>query len=215
MSEMKNTPNQDSLESEIAIKFGKGLAQPFTGKDGTQYMRIQIPNRDPQDKSPWQSFVVPAKAVHENHYGKGLWMKLPLNGSTTVSRDVRTGYDESGKGIYRGFSMSVMYNPMSQMYQLTLKGAMSHQVELGSDPRGNITRIDNALAGISRRMQNVENKLNDLNQQMTTAKAELGKPFPQEEELKTKSARLAELDAKLNLDRPAAQTEKKKPEQER
>ena len=118
-------------------------------------------------------------------------------------------------GEYRGFSMSIMYNPMSQMYQLTLKGAMSHQVELGSDPRGNITRIDNALAGIPRRMQNVENKLNDLNQQMTTAKAELGKPFPQEEELKTKSARLAELDAKLNLDRPAAQTEKKKPEQER
>ena len=111
--------------------------------------------------------------------------------------------------------MSVMYNPMSQMYQLTLKGAMSHQVELGSDPRGNITRIDNALAGIPRRMQNVENRLNDLNQQMATAKAELGKPFPQEEELRTKSARLAELDAKLNLDRPAAQAEKKKPEQER
>ena len=118
-------------------------------------------------------------------------------------------------GEYRGFSMSVMYNPLSQMYQLTLKGAMSHQVELGSDPRGNITRIDNALAGIPRRIQNVENKLNDLNQQMSTAKAELGKPFPQEEELKTKSARLAELDAKLNLDRPAAQPEKKKPEQER
>ena len=118
-------------------------------------------------------------------------------------------------GEYRGFSMSVMYNLLSQMYQLTLKGAMSHQVELGSDPRGNITRIDNALAGIPRRIQNVENKLNDLNQQMSIAKSELGKPFPQEEELKTKSARLAELDAKLNLDRPAAQTEKKKPEQER
>ncbi len=118
-------------------------------------------------------------------------------------------------GEYRGFSMSIMYNPMSQMYQLTLKGAMSHQVELGSDPRGNITRIDNALAGIPRRMQNVENKLNDLNQQMATAKAELGKPFPQEEELRSKSARLAELDAKLNLDRPAAQAEKKTPEQER
>ena len=107
MSEMKNTPNQNSQESEIAIKFGKGLAQPFTGKDGTQYMRIQIPNRDPQDKSPWQSFVVPAKAVHENHYGKGLWMKLPLNGSTTVSRDVRTGYDENGKGIYEKQRRSV------------------------------------------------------------------------------------------------------------
>ena len=60
-----------------------------------------------------------------------------------------------------------------------------------------------------------EDKLNDLNQQMATAKAELGKPFPQEEELRSKSARLAELDAKLNLDRPAAQAEKKTPEQER
>lgn len=117
-------------------------------------------------------------------------------------------------GEYRGFSMSVMYNPMSQMYQLTLKGAMSHQVELGSDPRGNITRIDNALAGIPRRIQNVENKLNDLNQQMSIAKSELGKPFPQEEELKTKSARLAELDAELNMDQRPVSREKSA-EQER
>ena len=107
MTEMKNTSNQARQASEIAIKFGKGLAQTFTGKDGTQYMRIQIPNKDPQDKSPWQSFVVPAKAVHENRYGKGLWMKLPLHGSTTVSKDVRTGYDESGKGIYEKQRRSV------------------------------------------------------------------------------------------------------------
>ena len=122
---------------------------------------------------------------------------------------------EFGIGEYRGFLMYLMYNPIGNQYILTLKGEMSHPVELGADPRGNITRIDNALAGIPRRQQNAENKLNDLNQQMATAKAELGKPFPQEEELRTKSARLAELDAKLNLDRPAMQAEKKKPEQER
>ena len=110
-------------------------------------------------------------------------------------------------GEYRGFTMSVMYNPMTQLYQLTLRGAMSHTVELGTDPRGNITRIDNALAGIPKRAAFVENKLNDLNQQMSTARAELGKPFPQEEELRTKSARLAELDARLNLDRPAGRAE--------
>lgn len=111
--------------------------------------------------------------------------------------------------------MYLMYNPLGNQYILTLKGEMSHPVELGTDARGNITRIDNALAGIQKRIQNVQNKLNDLNQQMATAKAELGKPFPQEEELRAKSARLAELDAKLNLDRPAAQAEKKKVEQER
>ena len=129
-------------------------------------------------------------------------------------KEVRSDKDLA-LGEYRGFSMNLMYNPFTSQYLLILKGAMSHQVELGSDARGNITRIDNVLAGISRKIQNVENKLNDLNQQMNTARAELGKPFPQEEELRSKSARLAELDAKLNLDRPAAQAEKKKPEQER
>ena len=110
-------------------------------------------------------------------------------------------------GDYRGFSMSIMYNPLTTHYQLTLKGAMSHQVELGTDPRGNITRIDNALAGIPKRIQFVQDKLNDLNQQMAAARAELGKPFPQENELQTKSARLAKLDAKLNLDHPSVQKE--------
>ena len=123
----------------------------------------------------------------------------------------KTVNDEKDKtiGEYRGFTMNLMYNPFTSQYMLTLKGAMSHQVELGIDARGNITRIDNALAGIPKRMQNVENKLADLNQQLATAKAELGKPFPQEDELRTKSARLAELDAKLNLDHSAPVKEKK------
>ena len=92
---------------------------------------------------------------------------------------------------------------------------MTYQVELGADARGNITRIDNALANMPKRIQNMENKLNDLNQQMAAARTELGKPFPQEKELRSKSARLAELDAKLSLDKAAAQKEKKEEEQER
>ncbi len=118
-------------------------------------------------------------------------------------------------GSYRGFSMSLMYNTFSSQYLVNLKGAMTYQVELGSDPRGIITRIDNALANMPRRIQNVENRLNDLNQQMETARTELGKPFPQEEELRSKSARLAELDAKLSLDKPAVQKEQKKNDHER
>ena len=129
-------------------------------------------------------------------------------------KEVRSDKDLA-LGEYRGFSMNLMYNPFTSQYLLILKGAMSHQVELGSDARGNITRIDNVLAGIPKKIQNVENKLNDLNQQMNTARAELGKPFPQEEELRVKSARLAELDAKLSLDKPAAQKETKKSRQER
>lgn len=117
-------------------------------------------------------------------------------------------------GEYRGFAMTLMYHPLSKDYVLTLQGSMSHQIELGPDARGNITRIDNVLATIPKRAQIVENRLTDLHQQMAAAKAELGKPFPKEDELRTKSARLAELDAKLNLEHPATHAEKKQSEPE-
>ena len=126
-----------------------------------------------------------------------------------------TGDKDLPLGDYRGFTMSLMYNTFSSQYVVNLKGAMTYQVELGSDARGNVTRIDNALAGMPRRIENTENRLNDLNRQMATARAELGKPFPQEEELRSKSARLAVLDAKLSLDKPAPQREKKEGEHER
>lgn len=71
---------------------------------------------------------------------------------------------------------------------------------LGKDPRGNLTRIDNALSGMATRLGTVQSKLESLYSQMETAKSELGKPFPQEEELRTKSARLAELNIALNID---------------
>ena len=129
MSEMKNTSNQARQASEIAIKFGKGLAQAFTGKDGTQYMRIQIPNKDSQDKLPWQYFVVPAKSVHENRYGKGLWIKVPLHGSTTVSRDVRIGYDESGKGIYEKQRRSVTNIELKTMVEFYKSRERSHAID--------------------------------------------------------------------------------------
>jgi len=117
MSEMKNTQNQAQKKEEIAIKFGKGLAQTFTGKDGKEYMRIQIPNMDPKDKSPWQSFVVPAKSVHENQFGKGLWIKVPLDGSTTVSRNVRVGYDDNGKSQYETQKRSVPNTELKTMVE--------------------------------------------------------------------------------------------------
>ena len=85
---------------EISIKFGKGLAEPFTGKDGKEFMRILIPNQDPGDKTPWASFVLPAKAVHENQYGKGLWAKIPAEGATVVTKPVLKGQDEQGKNIW-------------------------------------------------------------------------------------------------------------------
>jgi N12 class adenine-specific DNA methylase/adenine-specific DNA methylase len=103
-------------------------------------------------------------------------------------------------GSYRGFQMSLTLEDFGRDYVLTLKGQMTHRVTLGKDPRGNLTRIDNALNGMSDRLTAVQNKLDSLYAQMETARSELGKPFPQEEELRTKSARLAELNIELNID---------------
>ena len=114
-------------------------------------------------------------------------------------KDVR-GMEPVSIGTYRGFQMSLTLEDFGKDYVLTLKGQMTHRVTLGKDARGNLTRIDNVLNAMPDRLQNVRNTLDALTAQMEAAKAELGKPFPQEEELRVKSARLAELNAELNID---------------
>ena len=114
-------------------------------------------------------------------------------------KDVR-GMEPVPVGTYRGFQMSLTLEDFGKDYVLTLKGQMTHRVTLGKDARGNLTRIDNVLNAMPDRLQNVRNTLDATTAQMEAAKAELGKPFPQEEELRVKSARLAELNAELNID---------------
>jgi len=103
-------------------------------------------------------------------------------------------------GSYRGFAMSVSFDAWRQEYTLLLKGKMTHRASLGTDPRGNLTRIDNALAQMPQRLEAAKAQLENLYQQQAAAKEEVGKPFPYEEELREKSARLVELDTLLNLD---------------
>ena len=108
-----------------------------------------------------------------------------------------TGMEPVIIGNYRGFALSVKFSGFT--HKLTLKGAVSYQVEPGADARGNLTRIDNALDKMPESLETYKIKLSNLLQQQEAAKAEIGKPFPQEEELQRKSARLAELDAELNI----------------
>ena len=110
------------------------------------------------------------------------------------------GLEPVSIGSYRGFAMSLTVENFGKNFYLTLKGQMSHRVELGKDARGNLVRIDNALAQMPERYKTVQGRLENVQAQLATAKAELGKPFPQEAELKEKSARLAELNAELNID---------------
>ena len=100
-------------------------------------------------------------------------------------------------GSYRGFRMVLTLDVFG--HHMALQGVLSHRIDLGGDLRGNITRLDNVLDKLPERLKAAKAHLGDLHQQVEAAKAEAGKPFPREEELKAKSARLAELDAQLNL----------------
>ncbi len=103
-------------------------------------------------------------------------------------------------GSYRGFSMYLSREGFKQDLTLTLKGAAEHKAELGTDIRGNIIRIDNALAQIDKHIDDIGNTLSNLHQQVEAAKVEVNKPFEFEEELSQKNARLIELDMELNMD---------------
>lgn len=107
-------------------------------------------------------------------------------------------------GSYLGFSMSVKFDGFD--HKIIIKGAVSYQVELGGDVYGNITRINNALGKIDAQLAAYKEKHDNLQQQMDAAKSEINKPFQYENELKEKSARLAELDSVLNIGAPDPQT---------
>ncbi len=111
-------------------------------------------------------------------------------------------------GHYRGLSVTLSYDSFNAQFQLLLRGEMTHIVNLGADARGNLLRIENALNNIPVRMQKAQEQVDSLHQQIEAAKLEITQPFPQELELTTKSARLAELDALLSMDKSAPMNNK-------
>ena len=103
-------------------------------------------------------------------------------------------------GEYLGFKLNVTFDSFNNKFVMNVKGAMSHPIEVGSDPLGNITRINNALEAMPAQLEEAQTKLSNVEHQLETAKAEVDKPFPQEAELSEKLERLAELNALLNMD---------------
>ena len=104
-------------------------------------------------------------------------------------------------GTYRGFTLLLSYDVLSKVFRMTLRGELSHTVELGSDIYGNIQRMENMFEAFPVRFSACEKALVTLKEQMENAKSEVEKPFAQEQELSEKTARLAELDALLNIDK--------------
>ena len=122
--------------------------------------------------------------------------------------------EEKVIGSYRGFELSLRFDTFRSEYQALLKGQRKYTVPLGTDPLGNIIRLDNSLNNFPERINSAENELATLHQQQAAAQIEVEKPFPQEEELAEKSARLAELNAQLDVDEKSHEPEQDEEEQE-
>ena len=113
-------------------------------------------------------------------------------------------------GSFRGFDVEVSLEQFGK-HVLTLKGTLEYHVELGADARGNISRIENALTALDKKLGALNTRLSDLQRQVENAREELEKPFPQEDELREKSARLVELNAELDMENTADPQETEKP----
>ena len=122
--------------------------------------------------------------------------------------------EEKVIGSYRGFELSLRFDAFRTEYQALLKGQRKYTVPLGTDPLGNIIRLDNSLNNFPERINSAENELATLHQQQAAAQIEVEKPFPQEKELTEKSARLAELNAQLDVDEKNHEPEQDEEEQE-
>jgi len=103
-------------------------------------------------------------------------------------------------GQYNGFELSVSYNVYASVFELSIHGKGTYTVEMGADPVGNITRLNNLITSFGPRLEDAERRLSTLEEQLATAQQEVGKPFPQEQELIDKQARLSELNSLLNMD---------------
>jgi hypothetical protein len=140
--------------------------------------------------------------------------KEPAGKALLDACKAKTSPEPSTIGAYRGFTLILSFDTFSKAFQLTLKNVLSHSTILGSDVFGNISRIDNALSGLSEKMEQCKRGLEDLQRQVVEARLEVDKPFAQEQELAEKAARLAELDALLNMEKGSPEMLDGEPEQE-
>ena len=152
----------------------------------------QIADAHPQDKENFCGMTIKGMVFDEK---KAAGERLMLACKEMPNADMML------LGTYRGFELNIRFDSFKNEHQIVLRGELSYPVPLGDDPRGNIVRLDNAIDNFADRIADAENALQNLEQQKQAAEVEVAKPFAQEEELAEKSARLAELNALLNIDR--------------
>ena len=192
------------LQDKLLTKFPADIQEANAHIAGLK-ADAQLAAAHPQGKEEFCGMVIKGVAYDEK---KTAGERLVLACSELPNAE------EKVIGSYRGFELSLRFDAFRTEYQALLKGQRKYTVPLGTDPLGNIIRLDNSLNNFPERITAAENELDTLHQQQAAAQIEVEKPFPQEEELAEKSARLAELNAQLDVDEKSHEPEQDEEEQE-
>ena len=185
------------LQDKLLTKFPADIQEANAHIAGLK-SDAQLAAAHPQGKEEFCGMVIKGVAYDEK---KTAGERLMLACSELPNAE------EKVIGNYRGFELSLRFDAFRTEYQALLKGRRKYTVPLGNDPLGNIIRLDNSLNNFPERITSAENELDTLHQQQAAAQIEVEKPFPQEEELAEKSARLAELNAQLDVDEKSHEPE--------
>ena len=185
------------LQDKLLTKFPADIQEANAHIAGLK-SDAQVAAAHPQGKEEFCGMVIKGVAYDEK---KTAGERLMLACSELPNAE------EKVIGNYRGFELSLRFDAFRTEYQALLKGRRKYTVPLGNDPLGNIIRLDNSLNNFPERITSAENELDTLHQQQAAAQIEVEKPFPQEEELAEKSARLAELNAQLDVDEKSHEPE--------
>lgn len=191
--------NQFKLEDQILKQYPEEIRQAQEWAKGYQ-ADMALLEAHPLPKDGFVGMAIKGKRIADKEAAG----KMLLEACRLSPHDMELGE-------YRGMKMTVDYDSYRQEVKLILRGEMSHTVTMGTDVYGNLTRIENALANMPQKLEKTEERIAELERQTEQARAELGKPFAQEKELEAKAARLAELNAALNIDEKRKEPMEKRP----
>ena len=191
--------NQFKLEDQILKQYPEEIRQAQERAKGYQ-ADMALLEAHPLPKDGFVGMAIKGKRIVDKEAAG----KMLLEACRLSPHDMELGE-------YRGMKMTVDYDSYRQEVKLVLRGEMSHTVTMGTDVYGNLTRIENALANMPQKLEKAEERIAELERQTEQASAELGKPFAQEKELEAKAARLAELNAALNIDEKRKEPMEKRP----
>lgn len=184
-------PRQIAALSEKIAGYKADIATFKTEKAELVARSVAVFSEDGKEKEPFEIRI--GKRVFTDRKEAGTALIEMCRNVHSISTPVKVG-------DYMGFSLAVTFEPFQKTFDLNIKGAISHHIDVGADAVGNMTRIANAMFGMETKLAKVEDQLSAVKEQLESAKKEVKKPFEKEQELAEKLDRLNELNALLNMD---------------